>query len=252
VRNAYAEVGDLAVPTSERYHESLAGGRRFPRSGRVVVDLLLGPLFGNTTYLGLLGTAAVEYRFAAPLKLAVELGPGALGGDYQQSLSFQGGVRGVLGLALSSFELSVGAGVQGDSNAGPGLVLSLGTRIGSLDGVNLTATSTFLAPVAGRTNIFDSLYGSFNMPVHRRLTLALSGGGGSGGMVWGYTTIDFRAYLTGTGGPGTWILHTGIGGYGVARSYQYCYNGGGPDQTCYPTTTSSAGPTFRLGFDTRF
>jgi hypothetical protein len=264
VRNAYAEIGDLAVPTSAPFRESLVYGRRFPGTWRVYGDLWLGPMLDQNTGLGLMALSAVEYRFRAPIKLALELAPLSLiaglrdrvfisgGGSREVDMGapFSGALRGVVGLALSGFELSAGlGGAVNTSLLQPfDLQMSFSVRAGSLDGLHMAATFQFFLPVGRRTTDFDGGNGAFNIPVHRRLTLLLAAGGTP---TWLYSTIGFRVYVAGTGGPGTWILSTGAGG-GYMISKRTCPPPSTDTLDCQSGEATGGGPLFHLGLDRRF
>lgn len=260
VRNGYAEPGDVAVPT-RHFHESLLYGARFPNTWRVRGEVGLGPVIASPVGLGLGLNSAVEYRFRAPLKLAVELGPGMLaanlglsdGSGAARSLGpvVFGSLRGVIGLALSGFELSVGLGGSLDTGrARDGrLQMSLGTRLGSLDGLSLTVDGYFFLPTSSLPTQFDSAAAAFNIPVQRRVTLVLAAAGGAPFFV--YATFGLRIFARGTGGPGTTILSLGLGGFGLSVQ-QKCPPPSTGTLDCTAGSGSGAGPLFQLGFDHRF
>lgn len=260
-RNAYAEVGDLAVPTERPFRGALIYGPRFPRTWRIASDVWIGPLLNIHTGLGLVSRINVEYRFGPPIKLAVELGPGAVVQGIRlvdhtslrwidDAATFTGGVRGVVGLALSGFEVSAGFGgavSTGMARSGA-LQMGLTMRAGSLDGFNVTFDSTFFLPAIGRPLAFDSFIGTINIPVHRSITLALLGGGGW--PMWGLTTVSLRSYVSGTGGPGTIILQTGIG-FLIMALRKECPPPTTSNLTCVAGDANDLGPVLQLGLDVR-
>lgn len=270
-RNAYAEVGDRAIETRNRFKQSLLYGERFPKTARVLVDLWTGPLFGkgvtgqDGTGGGLIGMVAFEYRFAVPLKLGLELSPLTLVDGLRTRTNdylgipvtvFSGGLRAVIGVALSGFELSLGLGGALNVVGSPVGAMSMGlsARFGSLDGLNLTLASSLELFTQKPIARLEQFYGAWNIPVHRRVTMAFVGGfGGSESPYLAMGTLDFYGYLFGTGGPGTWIIRTGFGGFGM-RQKPIC----GPQPLtfvkpwCNSFTSTGGGPAFHLGLDTRF
>lgn len=260
VRNAYAEPGDAAVPTRQ-FRETLVYGRRFPGTWRVRGDVWAGPALGDRVGLGLWTQGAVEYRFGVPLKLAVELGPGivasglGLPGPGFTTVSMgtvvAASLRGVVGLALSGFELSLGLGGSLDTGRlDDGLLqMSIGARFGSLDGLHLDTGGYFFLPDRGRPATFDSAAATFNIPVHRRVTLVLAAAGGL--PFWVYSTVGLRIYAHGTGGPGTTIIGFSLGGFGLTERRQ-CPPPSTASLECVTGSTLGGGPLFQLGFDHRF
>ena len=260
VRNAYAELGDVAVPT-RHFRETLVYGRRFPGTWRVRGDVWVGPALGDRVGLGLWTQGAVEYRFGVPLKLAVELGPGSVA----SGLGLRGpgfttldagtvaaaSLRGVVGLALSGFELSLGLGGSVDTGrAQEGLLqMSLGARFGSLDGLNVSVDGYFFLPDRGRPATFDSAAASLNIPVQRRVTLVIAAAGGE--PLWLYSTLGLRIYAHGTGGPGTTIIGFSLGGFGLTERRE-CPPPSTATLECTAGNAFGAGPLFQLGFDHRF
>ena len=260
VRNAYAEPGDAAVPTRQ-FRETLVYGRRFPGTWRVRGDVWVGPALGDRVGMGLWTQGAVEYRFGVPLKLAVELGPGivasglGLRGPGFTTVSMgtvvAASLRGVVGLALSGFELSLGLGGALDTGRlDDGLLqMSIGARFGSLDGLNLNTDGYFFLPDRGHPATFDSAAATFNIPVQRRVTLVLAAAGGQ--PFWVYSTAGLRIYARGTGGPGTTIIGFSLGGFGLTERRQ-CPPPSTATLECVAGSTLSGGPLFQLGFDHRF
>lgn len=260
VRNAYAEPGDAAVPT-RHFHETLVYGRRFPGTWRVRGDVWAGPAPGDHVGMGLWTQGTVEYRFGVPLKLAVELGPGivasglGLRGPGFTTVSagtvVAASLRGVVGLALSGFELSLGLGGSLDTGRlNDGLLqMSIGARFGSLDGLNLNADGYFFLPDRGRPAYFDGAAVTFNIPVHRRVTLVFAAAGGL--PFWVHSTAGLRVYAHGTGGPGTTIIGFSVGGFGLTERRE-CPPPSTATLECVAGITLGAGPLFQLGFDHRF
>ncbi len=261
LRNAYAEVGDLAVPTTDAYQEHLTYGRRFSGVYRIRADVAFAPLFASVTGLGMLSQMAVEYRFGGPLKLAVELGPtllvsglpveSAFGVPSGNLTTFSGSLRGVIGLALSGFELSAGVGAAVDTGrlAAWAPQMGLSVRLGSLDGVNLEYQNYFFLPMGQRPLEFDNGVGSISIPVHRRLSLLFTAGGGL--PTFGFGTFGFRIYTQGTGGKGTTIVNASVGGIAVTPHTE-CPPPTTADLNCTAGNASAAGPLFHLGFEHRF
>lgn len=260
VRNAYAETGDAAVPT-RHFRETLVYGRRFPGTWRVRGDVWAGPALDENVGLGLWTQGAVEYRFGVPLKLAVELGPGIVASGLRlpgpgfttvsAGTVAAASLRGVVGLALSGFELSVGLGGSVDTGRGRDILLqmSLGARFGSLDGLNLSADGYFFLPDHGRPATFDSSAVTLNIPVHRRVTLVFAAAGGL--PFWVHSTAGLRVYARGTGGPGTTIVGFSLGGFGLTERRE-CPPPSTTTLGCVPGSTLGGGPLFQLGFDHRF
>lgn len=264
LRNAYAEPGDLAVPTTERLHVALWYGRRHPRTWRLTVDAWMGPVLEPVERpgFGLIALTAIEYRFSAPLKLALELLPVTLAAGVQLETfgrapsralppTFFGALRGVVGLALSGFELSAGFGGTVDTGrAQPAdLQVSFSTRFGSLDGLNIGSSVQLFLPGGSRSRLsFDSAQGVLQVPVHRRFSLTLHGGGSP---QWLYGSLGFRLYAHGTGAPGTWIAGGGIGG-GFVTAQSECPPPSTDSLTCVNASQHAVGPLFHLGIDRRF
>lgn len=264
VRNAYAEAGDLAVPTTEPFHVALWYGRRIPRTWRLSADVWMGPVLepAERPGFGLIALTSLEYRFSAPLKLALELAPVTLAAGVQHETfgrgpsrelppTFFGALRGVIGLALSGFELSAGFGGTIDTGRlrPADLQVSFATRFGSLDGLNIGSSVQLFLPGGSRSVLtFDSAQGVLQVPVHRRFSLTLHGGGS---IRWLYGSLGFRLYVQGTGAPGTWIAAGGVGG-GFVTAQSECPPPSTDSLDCVNASQFGVTPLFHLGIDRRF
>src|SRR5262249_12914373 len=118
-------------------------------------------------------------------------------------------------------------------------------RLGALDGLHLLLTNGYTLVKKSNGDhqfAFASLVGELAVPINSRVTLVLDGGGAS---EWAYGTVGINTYLRGSGGPGTWIFHTSLGGAYVNDQTHYC------GTTCTITTVRGAGPTVGVGLDRR-
>ena len=83
---------------------------------------------------------------------------------------------------------------------------------------------------------FHAAQGEINIPLMRRLSLQLAGGGST---TWWFGTIGARTYLRGSGGPGTIVLTGGVGATGITEEN-------------YDRGIGAYGPLLTLGIDYRF
>lgn len=264
LRHAYAEPGDLAVPTQANFRESLFYGPRHPRMWRTLVDLRLGPAFDAVISLAMFATGAVEYSFTAPLKLSLEAGPLVFGTSQQDQLFLnsggrqtvqtgalvRGGATATLFWSLSGFELGAGVGGYGDSLSGDrGLELRFATRAGSLDGFHVQARATALVPLTGAQVRFEAAWVDMNIPLHRRVSLQVSAGGGD--PFWVYVLHSLRIYASGMGAPGTTIYTLGIGGGGLAYK-NTCSTADTGALSCSSFSVTPGALLFQVGAEHRF
>jgi hypothetical protein len=112
--------------------------------------------------------------------------------------------------------------------------------------MSVSATTNLSITPTNSGTAFESFMGAWNIPVHKRVTMAAVGGFGIAN-IWAFGSLDFYGYVVGTGGPGTWIVRTGLGG--LAYGGQVCGSSNGRP-LCLDRVM--AGPLFHLGFDRRF
>lgn len=258
-RGVQARPGDLLVRTQAPLVEHLTAP---PRSGDLTrVEATVRPVLaiGNLGG-GAVSSLSVSHHFGAPLRIGVELAP--LGflvmrtrtADYYAG---QSGGTGIVGegrafAAFSSdyFEVGLGAGVDFAKNGRSHLSIAPMVRLGSLDGLRLVVTNAYKFVDEGDDPRFK--FGSMNVdiaiPLTRSLTLDLQGGGSER---HAYGTIGLNTWLRGNGGPGTLILHTGVGGAHVTDDGTHC-DFGPSTLTCTGTDASGGGPTVSIGIDSRF
>jgi hypothetical protein len=210
--------GALALPTASISSASLSAPPRI--SGLWELELALRP-FAAIDELGggALISGSIGYR-SKHMHLQAVLDPLAFA-----AVETKGSVAAVNAAAIVSYdsqyvEMGLGLGFQtvNDTNfvlePGSGLTAVQQIRLGTRDGLNLTA----------RTNIalfhsqfqFGGMVVSGQIPLTRGYWLLLNGGGGSVG--YGYGEFGLRALLTGNGFAGSKYLTVTAGGVGVFKS----------------------------------
>lgn len=245
-RGDSAQVGDRVEGTADPLSESLATPRAIPFNWRIAGELrpFLDVSNSGQHAVGLLTEMMVDYYFTGvPLKLQAGFEPIGLvaGGSAQHNP-----VVGVVDLAFASpfFELGLGTGFSvlasesfcppltacsnGNDEVDPLVVGTL--RLGAIDGLDLVGS--FSVAFTRNGSVLRSAEVTTNLPVARRLTLFLTGAGGSG---FAFGEVGARTYLNGLGGPGTVILSGGLGGAAISDT----------------SAETVAGPSMTLGVEVR-
>lgn len=93
--------------------------------------------------------------------------------------------------------------------------------------------------------MIGSLSGAINIPLVSRVTLFLSGGGGS--QYYGYGDAGIRTYVRGTGDPGTIIISSSLGVAYVESKRQEKDE----DDRVVSVSSGGIGVNFSLGLDLR-
>jgi len=210
--------GALALPTPSLASASLSAPPRV--SGLWELELALRP-FAAIDELGggALFSGSFGYR-TKHMHLQAVLDPLAFA-----AVETRGSVGAVNAAAIVSYdsqyvEMGLGLGFQTVNDTasflepGSGLTAVQQIRLGTRDGLNLTA----------RTNIalfhsqfqFGGMVASGQIPLTRGYWLLLNGGGGSVG--YGYGELGLRALLAGNGFAGSKYLTVTAGGVGVFKS----------------------------------
>ena len=225
-RGDTAEVGSVVEETGEDTSGAIVGPHTPPFHWRLAATARpFVALNDSTTTAGALMDGRVDYYFSnLPLRLEAGLAPLGLvvGGTEQHNPAIA-----FLDVAFSTtyFEFGLGAGFSSLANSSACTALApcsgaqqldavapvLVFRFGALDGLNLTGT---YAPAwsGSRFDASRAIEAAVNIPLARRLTLYLEGGGGTG---FDYGEVGMRTYLFGLGGPGTLILSGGVGGAAI-------------------------------------
>lgn len=242
-RGDVAQPGDLVEATDEPLSESLFLPRRAPFHWRV--GFMARPFLGvgapGVYPVGGLVDAYVHYTFdALPLALSAEIAPMGFA-LFTKDLHYPGTL--VLGASYVTdyFEIGLGGGAL-VGNAGPcnlggteepidnngdgipdeyrfvpdaepyceennGPTFNQMLRLGSLDGLHLTWSSSIFARPEGF--VLGVGRGEIATPVSSRLGLYGAGGVGESG--WAFGEIGVRSLFGGTGAPGTVILSASLG-----------------------------------------
>ncbi len=248
LRGTVVRAGDLAEPTSEHPREPLYVPRLWYGMSRFYGHLR--PMFGVSplTY-GMLNDFRFEHYFRVPIKLGVSVAPLAFLTTSPVAVISE--VRGHLAFSSSYFELSLDPG--GILNRFGGMAFSFGFsfRLGSLDGLNLIFRSSYRLRGGAPSFDFHAAGGEINIPLAKRFTLHLASEG-STSYIWG--TLGLKYWLRGSGGPGTLILDTGVGGMFLEDS---CWVIAADNSACsrailFTGKATAAGPAASLGLDARF
>ena len=256
-RGLIARVGDLVVRTSAPVRETLAAPamwRSMTRVQAIARPLLAIDHLGG----GALSTLSVSRYFQPPLRAGIELAPVGLliertrpeqGYGTQGGTGVVGELRAFLAYSTDFFEVGLGMGPEFAAQNTTRLSLAPMVRLGSLDGLRLVVTNAY--SYEDRDNDprfrFGSLTVEIGIPLNHQLTLDLQGGGSSR---WGFGALALDTYLRGTGGPGTLILHTGVGAASIRDDGVVCdYSTG---TTCRGNEVRGWGPTIAIGFDARY
>ncbi len=268
-RGVHASVGDNAVPTADPVRESLMFPRRYTDGMWRVHGVLRPMLSVDVLGFGFIANLSADYHFALPIRIGVEVAPLsflAQGTTIDGSGIPRGGV-GVgayprISAAYSTdwFEIGLGVGGELQRFGTSAFVISPRVRLGALDGLHLVFQSDLAlldnSPTSNnngsRSFIFALGFGEIAIPLTHRVTLVLEGGGADH-LAWGILGLD--TWLAGNGGPGTLIVHAGVGGAWIADHNDQCnsyYDGNMYQTTCTGTKVSGAGPAASIGFDYRF
>ncbi len=247
-RGAIATEGDLAVPTAEPLHEPLA----FPSNwrGMTRVRATLRPfLTVDNLGFGAIAELGVDYYLKAPVRVGVSMAPLGLLAT-REGAGIVGQLRGSAAYSTDFFEVGLALGGQVAHLGESSFLLGPSIRLGSLDGLHLVVQNDYVVNKNSTGDYkfgFASLHGELTIPMTRKLTLSLTGGGAA---AWGYGLLGINSYLRGTGGPGTLIFHTAIGGAFIDdKGGTNCPNGLPP---CTTAQVRGAGPTVAVGIDARF
>ncbi len=190
----------------------------------------------------ILGDAQLTYRFEAPVYVRAMLGAvGGLISDAGNQSVFDGWVD--VGFDHRLFALGLGVGALRNeyteysgntdrlySSFRPTLVQT--ARFGSIDGINVSVSTR--AMFRDGEVKFGAVTGSLSTPVHRRITLVFSGGGGSQAL-YGFADAGARFLVKGNGSHGSLFVTPAVG-YATIRRFDgsqssnnyYDDNVGGP------------------------
>lgn len=256
-RGTVAEVGDLAEPTEARFTAPKVAPRlwygmsRFYGTLSPLIEVATSTYAGATNSgLGLLGQLTFEHYFRFPLKLGVQLAPLALVTGERIGLNTE--LHALIAFASSYFELGLTPGAELHLLGQQQFSIGYQLRLGSLDGLNLIFHNSYVLASGdygrGTQLTFGSATAEINIPLASRFNLYLTGGGSS---YWAYGTVGLKYYLRGGGGPGTLIVHSGLGGAWVSDR---CVAGANStnSQYCYGVRSEAAGPALAVGLDARF
>ena len=248
-RGLHATVGDLAVPTQEPRVASLIDPSGW-RGGMFRLAGTFRPFLSMERLgFGLASSLSLDYYFKSPVRIGVELAPFSFLAQ-SGGTGVDGHVRGSAAYSVNYFEVGGGVGghFQAQGSAANAFAITLRVRLGSLDGLHLIFQSELALVSNGDSRKFThaASFGELAFPLTQRLTLIFEGGGGSS---FAYGMVSLATYLTGNGGPGTLIIHGGIGGAAVTDPGSSCdafaCNGSGQ-------RINGAGPAASIGFDYRF
>ncbi len=258
-RGLIAAEGDVVVGTSAPVRETLSAPamwRSMTRVQAIARPLLAIDHLGG----GALSTLSVSHYFQSPLRAGIELSPvGFLiertrpeqGYGNQGGAGAVGELRAFLAYSKDYFEVGLGVGPEFAAQDTTRLSLAPMVRLGSLDGLRLVVTNAY--SYEDRDNDprfrFGSLTVDIGIPLNHLLTLDLQGGGSSR---WGFGTLALDTYLRGTGGPGTLILHTGVGAASIKDDGVVCDYTTGASDRCRGNDVRGWGPTVAIGFDARY
>ena len=198
---------------------------------------------------GMLMDLSVEHYFHRPWKVAVEVSPLVL-------VFIPEGVGAIahprLRGAFASDYVEVGLGIGGRiQRFGPsGWSVAPALRLGSLDGLHLRlemGNSLIRNYYTGQAQFaWSHLLGGIDIPVTRRLAIALDGGYGVD--LWVYGTLGLRQIVSGSGGPGTLGVGAGFGLVWVIDRFPCQY---GDIDPCRGAAWG-VGPTISVRIDRRF
>jgi hypothetical protein len=243
-RGDVAMPGDLVEVTTAPLSESLFLPRRAPFNWRMgfVARPYLG-ITGNGTFpIGVLADGYVTYTFdELPLTLFAEVSPigtallaneahypivTAVGAAYTTDFVEIGlGGGALVGNKGPCNELEEPIDTDGDGiddgyrrvvsdhncEVNTGATFNQVLRLGALDGIHLTWSSSIFARNTGF--VFGVGRGEIAVPVSSRLGLFGGGGGGENG--WGYGEVGVRSFFGGAGTPGSLVLQASLGGAAI-------------------------------------
>jgi hypothetical protein len=248
-RGEVARVGDTVVQTGEAPRTSLAFPPNTPGLSQLV--FMLRPFFNvesDRLAFGMLDEMRLGHLFEVPFRLEVALSP--LGTGFAGDVATPIGISGLATYCPGFFE--IGLGIGGNVSRfthNSGFTINQVMRLGSLDGLHMRAEVSFTIVKRGGDRykfIFGMGQGTFNIPVHRKVTLVIEGGAGTNG--WFFTTIGTKLYFRGSGGPGTIAVPVALG-YGRIFDHR-CHEDDHWEWTC--EGLEMGGPIFSIGIDARF
>ena len=192
----------------------------------------------------------LEHYFGVPIKLGMSVAPLAFLSTNPVGVLSE--VRLHAAFSSSYFEVSFDPGGILNRLGGMGFSFGWSFRLGSIDGLNLIFRNSYLLQ---RSNSSDSRFdfyaagGEINIPLARRFTLHLVSEG-SRAYVWG--TLGLKYWLRGSGGPGTLILDSGIGGFYFNDRCGAISNSSDACSGFSIGRSEGGGPSASLGLDARF
>jgi hypothetical protein len=232
-RGTAIRVGDEFVVTDAPVTEHLIFPARQDYHHRI--EAVLRPFVEiNAVAVGFVNDFRYRYHFDAPFQVEVGVTPLAFeirggAGDEQVPTAFDFTALydhdyfaiglGVGSLVYGAESGSVGGPLTPASPAALRFGLYQTVRLGAVDGlmVELRNSFVFRERTIGDGSQMTFQWGSTeiqgNIPLHRRVSLLLDGGGGNNG--WAYGEIGIRTFFSGSGGPGTIIvpIAAGVGSF---------------------------------------
>jgi hypothetical protein len=232
-RGDRVRMGDRFVRTTEPPTERLFMAPRQDYTHRLAATFR--PIIELGT-LGLGSLSDLRYTYRFPFPLALEVGTTPLAFEVRRGdgpRQFPIGFDATAFYDTDFFAVGLGAGgmvfprreevryepfpatapTVSLDKGGTHFALTQAARLGNLDGLSVEVRNTFVyrrAPFDERAAFhWGSTMAHGFVPLSRRLTLGLGGGGGDNG--WGFGEIGVRTYFKGTGGAGTIIVPASLG-----------------------------------------
>lgn len=205
---------------------------------------MLGPGWGA------INDFAVEHYFVrAPVKVLAVVSPLALAvepdGAGMITHARLGGA-----FATDFLELGLSAGGRYQRFGPGGYSLSIGLRLGALDGLNARVDLTYAIVrnyYRGQVEYnVSNLLTTFEVPVHPRVALFLEAGFSFD--AWFFATLGLKHHLGPRGARGTWTVRGGLGIAWVLDRFPCQYS----DPTPCEDVAWATGPTVTMGLARRF
>jgi hypothetical protein len=204
-RGDRAAVGDEVYVGKELVlTESIADPFPSRPLAQVGVELVPGVSLAESGVMGL-GRAWVSYSFQFPMRVEIALRQGMLTVPRDDGARATGAAEVLASLDLPAFELGLTMGWQSFNEDTTGLLLGHYLRWGYRDGFLIELRTRFLLPPA---DFFGGVEGRVVIPMDRRASMTLAGGGGSS---VGFGLIGVQLHAIGQGGRGSLLLNPAVG-----------------------------------------